>query len=509
MKKQPQTLKGRTVLMASAALFALSTVTGPLLAPARAESTMPIQEQMLHSYADIVEAAKPAVVTITTTADMQPQMMAGPGGPGQGMPMDPFFRQFFGENSPFGQQMPQQMPPQTMPRRAQPVRALGSGFIVSPDGYIVTNNHVIDGAKSIKVTLDDGTEYDGTLIGRDAKTDLAVIRIEAGTELPTVAWGDSDMLRIGDPIVAIGNPFGVGTTVTSGIVSARGRDIHSGPYDDFIQVDAAINHGNSGGPLLDAQGLVVGVNAAIFSPNDGNVGVGFAIPSDQAQAIVDRLISDGSIERGYLGVQIQPVTEDLADAMGFDKAEGAIVASVQPDTPAAAAGIRSGDVILAVNGNAVADAKALSRRVADLAPGQSQSFEIWRDGSTMSLDVTLAALPADDQAQVVPASADGSEILPDLGLNLMAITPDVRMQYGLSNDVAGILVTDVAPDGSAAETGLRPGDIITAVNMEEVRTVNDVAQAVSMAEKDGRGAVLFKVERDGSARFVGVPVKAA
>ncbi|MGN6550991.1 MAG: trypsin-like peptidase domain-containing protein, partial [Pararhizobium sp.] len=294
----------------------------------------------VQSFAPIVAAVKPAVVTVTVkmgTDDASSQGMT-PFEPGS--PMDQFFRPFFGDN---GNGNGPQGFPHVQPHQHE-TEALGSGFIIKSNGTIVTNNHVVDHASSIKVTLDDGSTYDAKVLCKDPKTDLAVLKIDAKKDLPTVAWDDSDKLQLGDPVLALGNPFGIGTTVTSGIVSARGRDLHDGPYDDFIQVDAAINHGNSGGPLVDMHGRVVGINSAIYSPNGGNVGVGFAIPSNQASAIVAKLIQNGSIERGFIGVQIQPVTDEIAGAIGLDGTDGALVASVGKDTPAEKAGIKTGDV---------------------------------------------------------------------------------------------------------------------------------------------------------------------
>ena len=493
----------RSVLFATAAIAALGGLAQAEISP------LPAVTQQLVSYADIVAQTKPAVVTITTMAAAKPQL-SGMGGMGErgGQDLTPFdfFQQFFNNNG----QIPGQLPPGQYERRmpdAPPARALGSGFIVSDDGMIVTNNHVIDGATAIRVTLDDGSEHEATLIGTDPKTDLAVIKITTDKALPTLEWGDSSGLRVGDPIVAIGNPFGVGTTVTSGIVSARGRDIHNGPYDDFIQVDAAINHGNSGGPLLDATGHVVGVNAAIYSPNDGNVGVGFAIPSEQAQGIVATLMQSGSVSRGYLGVQIQPVTPDLAEAVGLSDASGAIVTSVQPDTPASKAGVQAGDVIVAVNGTSIKDARALSRLVAGLEPGKAQAVDVFRSGAKITLDVTLAELPAEDAAQVVPARADGSETLDDLGVSLTTITPEARARLGLPADVSGLIVTEVT--SANPDLDLRPGDVIETVDMTPVATIDQVQDAVSSAHDAGREAILVKVLRQGSVLFIGLPVKAA
>ena len=330
------------------------------------------------SYAPIVAANKPAVVTITS-------IMKGSSASDDGTPPSD-------DNASPDQQLPQffghrRIPvPKAPPQGASPLaEALGSGFIISPDGTIVTNNHVIDGASDIKVTLDDGTELKAILVGKDAKSDLAVLKVSAGKPLPTLAWGDSDRLRAGDQILAIGNPFGIGTTVTAGIISARGRDLHSGPYDDFLQVDAPINHGNSGGPLVDINGTVVGINTAIYSPNGGSVGVGFAIPAHEAQQIVAKLMKNGSIEHGLIGVEIQPVTPDIANALGLPTPQGALVAHVGDGSPAAHAGIQTGDVITGFAGQAIKEPRTLSRAVADLAPGQKEPLSVWRNGKTLAL----------------------------------------------------------------------------------------------------------------------------
>ena len=336
--------------------------------------------------------------------------------------MDEQFRQFFEQQ---GIPMPKQAPQHQDGERGM---ALGSGFIVSSDGIIVTNNHVIDNAIDIKVTLDDGTELPAKLLGADPKSDLAVLKITASKPLTTLAWGDSDTLKLGDQILAIGNPFGIGTTVTAGIVSARGRDLHSGPYDDFIQIDAPINHGNSGGPLVDHSGNVVGINTAIYSPNGGSVGVGFAIPSDQAQRIVAKLEKSGSIDHGYLGVQIQPVTADVADAVGLTKAEGALVATVNAGTPAAHAGLKTGDIVMTVGSETVKSPRDLSRLVADLSPGAKEAMTVWRNGKTVDLSVTVGGNDG-DQKQASAAKDDSKmQTGPSIGVALADLTPDVRQQ---------------------------------------------------------------------------------
>ncbi|ENN85157.1 serine protease Do [Rhizobium freirei PRF 81] len=450
------------------------------------------------SFAPIVDADKPAVVTVTTT------MKATDTSADSNSPMDEQFRQFFeNQGIPFPKQAPHQ-------RQNQRAMALGSGFIISPDGIIVTNNHVIQNAVDIKVTLDDGTELPAKLLGADAKSDLAVLKIKAPKPLATIAWGDSDRLKLGDQILAIGNPFGIGTTVTAGIVSARGRDLHSGPYDDFIQIDAPINHGNSGGPLVDREGNVVGINTAIYSPNGGSVGVGFAIPSDEAKAIVAKLEKSGSIDHGYLGVAIQPVTSDVANAMGLSKTEGALVANVTDDTPAARAGIKSGDIVTAIGNETVKTPKDLSRLVADLSPGDKRSVTLWRDGKSVDVSVTIGG--NDDGKQAANDNGDGKiqpSSQPSIGVGLANLTPDVRQQLNLPRGVEGAVVASVNPDKPAATAGIQTGDIIVSVNDQPVRNAHEVQTAVAKAGKDGRKSVLLLIERDGAKTFVAVPFSAA
>lgn len=489
------TRRHRALALAGIAIVAIPFVLGTALRASHAHSAE-LQPVTLSSatapatLADVVAADKPAVVTVTTrmeqsVADMQQSPQFGPGSP-----FDEFFRQFFGQNGP----MPGPMPQQPGGGHGQVAEALGSGFVISSDGTIVTNNHVIDGATDIKVTLDDGKEYKAVLVGQDAKTDLAVLKIDAGQPLQTVSWGDSDVLRPGDPVVAIGNPFGIGTTVTSGVVSARGRDLHNGPYDDFIQVDAAINHGNSGGPLIDMAGHVVGINTAIYSPNGGNVGVGFAIPSDEAKGVVAALVKDGSIAHGYLGVKIQPVTQDIADALGLKGTNGALVAGVEPNTPSASAGIQAGDVIVSMNGADVAAPRDLSRKVADLKPGSAEKLGIWRGGKQIDIAVTIGDGNATNVASAQPA-VTGEQTIPDLGLGLAA-DPSGK---------GGAVVGSLDPQKPAAIAGLNEGDIIEGVNQKPETTPQDVASAIRDAAKSGRTSVLLQVERDGQQMFVAVP----
>ncbi|MBN9029658.1 MAG: DegQ family serine endoprotease [Rhizobiales bacterium] len=447
------------------------------------------------SYASIVAADKPAVVTITTTMKADPNADDG-----TVSPFDEQFRQFFGQ-----QGIP--LPPQAQrPQNGGEQMALGSGFVISSDGYIVTNNHVIDNAKTIKVTLDDGTELSAKLIGADAKSDLAVVKVTAPKPLTTVTWGDSDRLRAGDQILAIGNPFGIGTTVTAGIVSARGRDLHSGPYDDFIQIDAPINHGNSGGPLVDIDGKVVGINTAIYSPNGGSVGVGFAIPSDQAQKIVAKLMKDGSIKHGFIGVQIQPVTGDVANAVGLAKAEGALVAKVEPDTPAAKAGVRAGDVITALGGAPVTAPRDLSRKVADLSPGEKTKLTVWREGESRELAMTIGGNDTGtEQAAAEPGKGAKEAQVATIGVGLADITPDVREALNLPRGETGAVIESVSPSKPAADAGLQTGDVIVSVNQAPVKSAKEARTAIAEAGKSGRKSVLLLVQRGDEQTFVAVP----
>lgn len=491
-KHRSAALVGAAIIAGAACLpFAINTTTATA-APAAIAGPLATSG----SFAPIVDADKPAVVTITS-------LMKATNSGDEQSPLDEQFRKFFEQQGiPFPRQQPQPNSQRSM--------ALGSGFIISPDGTIVTNNHVIDNAIDIKVTLDDGTELPAKLVGTDPKSDIAVLKIQAPKPLSTIAWGDSDKLKLGDQILAIGNPFGIGTTVTAGIVSARGRDLHSGPYDDFIQIDAPINRGNSGGPLVDSSGNVVGINTAIYSPNGGSVGVGFAIPSNEAKAIVAKLEKDGSIEHGYLGVQIQPVTPDVADALGLGKPEGALVAAVNGGAPAANAGLKTGDIITAVGNEAVKNPKDLSRLVADLTPGAQKALSVWRDGRSVDLNVTIGG--NDESQKQTSAASDSSEKQsagPSIGVGLADLTPDVRQELSLPRSITGAVVASVNPDRSAAQAGIQTGDIIVSVNDRPVHNARDVKTAITDAVKSGRKSVLLLVERGGNKTFVAVPFKSA
>ncbi len=449
------------------------------------------------SVADLVEKVKPAVVAVTVSVQSVADMGEGRMSPmpfPEGSPMEKFFRQF-GEQ--FGERGMPQRPRGPMPR----AQGQGSGFLISADGYIVTNNHVVDQAAKVQITLDDGRTLDAAVIGTDAKTDLALLKIEAAGTYPYVSFAGATP-RIGEYVVAIGNPFGLGGTVTSGIVSARGRDIGAGPYDDFLQIDAAVNRGNSGGPTFNLKGEVVGVNTAIFSPSGGSVGIGFAIPSDTVQQVVAQIKENGKVERGYLGVRIQTVTQDIADSLGMEQAKGALVDNTEPGTPAAKAGLKAGDVITAVNGTAVKDSRELARKIGGLKPGATVAITYLRNGKELSTSFVLSAMPSDktaDASQTKPSK----DQLAGLGLTL-APADDVE---GAGDK--GVAVVDLDPNGAAAEKGLRSGDVILEVAGEAVSTPADVQRGVTTAKSNGRKAVLMKVQTAEGTRFVAMPVPQA
>jgi serine protease Do len=441
------------------------------------------------SFADVVEKARPAVVNISVTkvekavpTQVPEAFRSQPGSP---------FEQFFGRFFDYPQQ----------PRRME---GAGSGFVIDESGYIVTNHHVISDADKIVVTFQNGEKLDAKLIGQDPKTDLALIKVDASHKLPFVAFGDSDKARIGDWVLAIGNPFGLGGTATAGIVSARGRDIQNGPYDDYLQIDAPINPGNSGGPVFDVNGHVIGINTAIYSPNGGNIGIGFAIPSDQAAAVIAQLKNGGVVERGWLGVEIQNIDDDLAKSLGLDKAEGALIANVMDDSPASSAGLQTGDVILEFGGAAVDSSRTLSRAVGEHKPGDTVKVHILRQGKPQDVNVKLGdASNADAVAAAEPAPSDSADAGAALGLTLAPLTSQNRSELGLANDVRGALVVDVDPDGPAADKGIRPGDIITEVNHQAVASVDAAVAELDKAKRAGSNALLL-VRRGDSQHFVAV-----
>jgi serine protease Do len=382
---------------------------------------------------------------------------------------------------------------------------MGSGFIVRADGLIVTNNHVVDGASAVEVTLQDGTELQGKVIGKDSDTDLALVQVDAdGIDLQPVKFADSDHVRVGDPVIAIGSPFGLGGTVTAGIVSADHRAIGAGRYDDFLQIDAPINRGNSGGPTFNLQGEVIGVNTLIHSPSGGNVGIGFAIPSNLVNDIVADLEDDGMVERGWLGVNIQGIDQDLAQSLGLKSDEGALVAAVTDDSPASQAGLKRGDVIVSFDGQSIKRLTDLTRLVADKDPGSDAKVVVWRDGKEQTLDAEVGQMPTDDQVVAMNDAPAADADTPKLGVMLAQLTPEARQSLNLSEDAKGVVVTDVQPGSPAAEKGLQRGDVIVEVDRAQVTDPAMVAEAVRNAAQRGDGSILLLVQRDGQDRFVAV-----
>jgi serine protease Do len=381
----------------------------------------------------------------------------------------------------------------------------GSGFFISADGYAVTNNHVVDGASKVEVTTDEGKTYSAKVIGTDARTDLALIKVEGSSNFPFAKLADGKP-RIGDWVLAVGNPFGLGGTVTAGIVSAMGRDIGNGPYDDFIQIDAPVNKGNSGGPAFSTDGDVVGVNTAIYSPSGGSVGIAFSIPASTVKNVVAQLKDKGSVSRGWIGVQIQPVTQDIADSLGLKKAEGALVAEPQANGPAAKAGIESGDVITQVNGENVKDARELARTIGGLAPGAAVKLNVMHKGQDKVVNLTLGTLPNQVEAK---ADNDNSD---DNGKATRGTdVPKLGLTVAPANSVAGagkegVVVTEVDPKSAAADRGFKEGDVILEVAGKTVANANDVRDAITAAKDDNKNVVLMRVKTGGQSRFVAVPL---
>lgn len=467
-------------------LFALAIVFNAQPAAARSAPD---------SFADLADRLLPSVVNISSTqVDRSNQDRQVPQLP-DGSPFGDSFREFFNRN-------------QGAPRRAT---SLGSGFIISEDGLIVTNNHVIDGADEITVTLSDDSQHKAELVGRDPKTDLALLRIDAKRVLPAVSWGDSTKSRVGDWVVAIGNPFGLGGTVTAGIISARQRDINQGPYDSFLQTDASINRGNSGGPMFNMDGEVIGVNTAIFSPTGGSVGVGFAVPSSIVSRVIAQLEEYGQTRRGWLGVRIQTVTDEIAESIGLDKARGALVSSVMEDGPAESGGIQDGDVVLSFDGKDVDSMRELPRIVAETDIGKSVPVVVWRDGREREVSVEVGQL--DEEVPVLASTGPrGNAIEPeeatidDLGVSVTSITDDMRQQFSLPDDLRGVVITGVEPNSAAAEKSLRPGDVIVEVSQEKVSSPGQIAEKIREVREADRSSVLLKINRNGDRRFVAVRI---
>src|SRR6266851_2626197 len=458
------------------------------------------------SFADLAEKLLPSVVNISTTQTLKSDRgreRAGPEIPQfpPGSPFEEFFRDFLDRGLPKGGR------PDAQPRKAT---SLGSGFIIDPAGYVVTNNHVIADADEITVILHDDTNLKAELVGRDTKTDIALLKVKTDKTLSAATFGDSDAARVGDWVLAIGNPFGLGGSVTAGILSARQRDINSGPYDDFLQTDASINRGNSGGPMFDMDGQVIGINTAIYSPSGGSIGIGFAIPSNLAKAVVAELQNepDHNVHRGWLGVRIQAVTDEIAESLGLDKARGALIASVSDNGPAQAAGIQAGDVVVSFNNRPVGDMRRLPRLVAETPVGRSVPVTLWRKRKEHPVQVTVGRLEESDQqqasAQDTPkkTAKDEAGVVKTLGLTLSGITADLKEKFSLAGDSKGVVVVDVAKDSPGAAKGVRPGDLIMEAAQEEVKSPGEVSTKIDEAKKSGRKSILLLVERQGDLRFI-------
>ncbi len=466
----------------------------------------PIPPGAPSSFADIADKLLPAVVNISSTIktnekesgglNQMPDFQFPPGSP-----FEDFFKEFLDRQGQGGGDNQPVIPPSS----------LGSGFVIDADkGYIVTNNHVIKDAAEVRVTFHDDTTMKAKIIGKDEKLDLAVLKVETDKKLTAVSFGDSGKMRVGDWVLAIGNPFGLGGTVTAGIISAQQRNIHAGPYDDFIQTDASINRGNSGGPMFDLQGNVIGINTAIFSPSGGSVGIGFAIPSNLAKSVISQLIEFGKTRRGWIGVRIQTVTDDIAESLSLGKSQGALVASVTANGPAEAAKLQAGDIITEFDGKEVNAMRNLPRIVAETPIGKTVNIKVWRDGKEKTLKIKVAELEKAEeeglleetaQSQTTPAPSKGT-VVESVGITIGSLGDVARKQFNVPSDVNGVVVTKVAPSSEAATKGLSAGDVIVEIAQEKVETPKQAADAIEKAQKGGKTSVLLLLNREGDVRFV-------
>ncbi|HEY4403162.1 MAG TPA: Do family serine endopeptidase [Xanthobacteraceae bacterium] len=492
---------GVSVLFAGSG-FNLNASLGSLSPAAHAQGL-----QRPVGFADIVEKVKPAVVSVRVKMDGGPRTTGFEGElpfP-KGSPMDRFFRQFGAPDEGGNQSAPGNQGRQGGPAGRNMITGQGSGFFISADGFAVTNNHVVDKAENVQVTADDGKIYEAKVIGTDPRSDLALIKVEGRGDFPFVKFAEGNP-RIGDWVLAVGNPFGLGGTVTAGIVSARGRDIGSGPYDDFIQIDAPVNKGNSGGPTFDVDGNVIGVNTAIFSPSGGSVGIAFAIPADTVKKVVAQLKDKGSVTRGWIGVQIQSVTPEIAESLGLKSVQGALVAEPQSGGPAAKAGVEAGDIITSVNGAPLKDARELARQIGGLPPGTSVKLSLLHKGAEKTVTLTLGQLPDQKEARADTGTKNdpaGTEV-PRLGLTLAP----AGQVAGSGNE--GVVVTNVDPAGVAADHGFKTGDVILDVGGKKVGNPGDVRDAIRDAQKDGKRTVLMRVKSGGEGtKFVALRLSKA
>ena len=495
-------LTPRAILLGGAGALALSgAVAGLALSPGAFADTAPATDHAITvtpgvnptSFADVVEQVRNAVVSVKVKMNGSGEEEQADNSEGDqqgpklqpGDPLERFFKQF-GDKRGQG----------AHPMRPHTTQAQGSGFFITPSGYVVTNNHVVEKATEVTLVTDDGTTLPAKVIGTDKKTDLALLKVTKPGTYPFVHWAEKAP-RVGEWVMAIGNPFGLGGTVTAGIVSARGRDIGAGPYDDFLQIDAPVNRGNSGGPTFNSAGQVVGVNTAIFSPSGGSVGIGFAIPSEVAQNVIQSLETKGAVSRGWIGVQIQPVTDEIAESLGLKSTKGALVAEAQPTGPASAAGIKSGDVILGVDGKKVDGPRELARTIAGLGPDAKASLSYWHDGAEKTADVKLGTLPNNDK--VAKAEVQGDEDKATVGALGLQLAPAAAVP-GAGKD--GVVVAEVDADSPAAQKGFKVGDVILEAGGQKVSKPSDITSVISQAKKDGRKAVLLRVKNDQGVHFV-------
>ncbi len=482
---------------ALAATAALALIGGPLaLAPAGPA----FAQARPTNLADLAEQVDDAVVNISATQTIEEKGSAIPDLP-KGTPFDEMFEEFFKNHG--GVPHP----------RAQKAQSLGSGFVIDPSGIVITNNHVVGDANDIVVIFTDGRKLKAKVIGKDSKVDVAVLKVESDKPLKSVKFGDSDKARVGDGVMAVGNPFGLGETVTAGIISARNRNIDSGPYDDFLQTDASINKGNSGGPLFNMQGEVIGINTAILSPSGGSIGIGFATPSAAVQPVIAQLEQFHETRRGWLGVRIQPVDDTIAESLGLGTARGALIAGVEDKGPAKPAGLKAGDVIVKFDGKDIKESRDLPRLVASTSVGSTVDVVVVRNGQEVTKSVTLGRLEDGEKVAEIPtednSSADESPVHKALGMEFSGITDDARKTFKIKDSVKGVIVTSVEPGSPAADRGLRPGDVIEEVNHQAVEKPVDLAKAIDAAKKDNakKPALLLVANGDGVARFVAVPLE--
>jgi serine protease Do len=485
------------------------TVSNPSQTANGAPETMtsPIALTQHESFAPLVKKVSPAVVNISVTQNGTSESMTEESetAPSPGFPDSPFdemLRRFFDQQNPDGQRHAFPQMPEGQSRRI----ALGSGFIIDPSGYVVTNSHVVGNAGKVEVTLQDDSKYTAKIIGRDPKTDIAVLKINADKPLPYVTFGDSTAAQVGDWVMAVGNPFGLGGTVTTGIISARGRDIHSGPFDDFLQIDAPINRGNSGGPTFNLDGQVIGINTAIYSPNGGSVGIGFAVPSNVARTVVAQLEQQGKVSRGWLGVQIQEVTPAIAASLGLQGEHGALVAVVTPSSPSAKAGLKQGDVILSFNGSEVGRLHDLPRLVAETAPDSHAKMKVWRNGQVIELEATVSELSNNEQVASAGGGQEeeGSSRADAMGMHFAPLNNQLRRELHVGKDAQGVAITHVDPGSVADDVGISTGDVVVAIDRQPVRTPQEAAEKLKEIAASPKKSALMLLNRRGVTQYVGV-----